>query len=97
VGGEVGVLGQRAFGPTFGMISGNLSYHLPLALPRVDPFATGGLTFIAGSGAAGLYNVGGGVNFWFLPKIGARFEIRDHVWSSESRQFLDYRFGITFR
>ena len=98
VGGEVGYLWGRQFAPSLAVISGNGVFHVPVTGTRFDPFGTLGATVATnGSGAGYLTNFGGGVNYWFRPRFGGRFEIRDHYWHGEGLHLTDFRFGLSFR
>jgi hypothetical protein len=46
-----------------------------------------------------MLHYGGGLNYWFRPRLAIRFEIRDHVWSPEGTyvHFTSIRGGISFR
>jgi hypothetical protein len=98
VGAEVGGIWGRRFASSLAVISGNGVFHLPLSGSLLDPFATLGVTVLTNGSSAGyLTNYGGGANYWFRPRLVARFEIRDHYWHSESIHLTDFRFGIAFR
>ncbi len=95
VGAELGILG---FHNTYGVFSANGYYHLP---PhdrdrRFDPFLTVGYSGFVLGGGASLVNFGGGMNYWFLERLGVRLEFRDHYWSRDpvSRQFWGVRLGV---
>ena len=99
-GGELGVLAGH---DSFGFFSGNGYYHLPVSRAsdrRLDPFVTGGggVALRVFGNSAGLVNFGGGVNYWFLQRLGVRLEIRDMVApdSFDSRHFWGFRFGLAF-
>ena len=93
-------------GDGIGMFSINGSYHFLKASKdrKVVPFLTGGYTgFMKGDYVNGI-NVGGGVNYWFKPRVGLRFEFRNSVWLEDSvwafadgMNFWNVRIGLTFR
>ncbi len=66
---------------------------------KIDPFVTGGVSAIISGGGAPMVHYGGGLNYWFHPRVALRFEFRDHVWLSEGEQvhFTGFRAGLTFR
>jgi hypothetical protein len=84
VGGELGVLAGHN---SFGFVSANGSYHFNVpGGSKVHPFVTGGLGTtlnLVGSGEL-LANVGGGVNYWFLRRLGLRVELRDMIGAGSS-------------
>ena len=110
IGGELGYLAnQESIGDGIGTFSINGSYHfLKSSKPgKVVPFVTGGYTgFLVTGGYTGSFrgdyangiNFGAGINYWFKPRVGLRFEFRDNVWLPENAQhFFNFRVGLTFR
>jgi hypothetical protein len=101
IGAEIGALGfTRQFGDTvMGTFSPNGYYHFVHGQDvKADPFVTGGYTLMFRSGHANLANFGGGMNYWFHPRLGARLEFRDHVNTTGSIvHFWGFRFGVAFR
>lgn len=62
----------------------------------VRPFVMGDLSLLT-FGAAGLLNVGGGVDYWRGRRSGLLFEIHDDIFVSDStaaQALLSFRFGI---
>ena len=100
VGAELGALGPRQhFGSdVVGLFSPNGYYHFVHGKgAKVDPFVTGGYSLMFRSGHANLGNFGAGVNYWFHSRVGARFEFRDHIYSSGSTaHYWGFRFGVAF-
>jgi Outer membrane protein beta-barrel domain len=97
VGAEIGYLAPfRASGDGVGLFSGDLSYHFGRA-SKLVPFVTGGYSAIFRSGASHGGNVGGGVHYWIKDHVGLRFEVRDHVFSSDSPHLFQFRVGLSFR
>jgi hypothetical protein len=66
---------------------------------KLDPFVTGGLSGLVSRGAGVMAHYGGGVNYWFHPRVALRLEFRDHVWLTEGEQvhFTGGRIGLSFR
>jgi hypothetical protein len=53
---------------------------------------------IFGDGIGAGFHAGGGVNYWFKERLGARFEFRAHVpVNTDLQPFYGFRVGITFR
>jgi hypothetical protein len=100
-GGEIGALGPTSgFAENvLGVVSLNGYYHFLHETRRVDPFVTGGYSLLFRSGHANTGNFGVGVNYWFVPKIGAKLEFRDHVWPVDGSHihYWGVRFGLDFR
>src|SRR5690349_8483835 len=68
LGAEIGAMGLRRdfVDSAFGVFSPNGYYHfIHGRRVRVDPFITGGYTLFFRYGHANLFNVGGGLNYWF--------------------------------
>lgn len=101
VGGEIGYLGAtRKLSEGFGVFSPNVSYHFLNATKsgKLVPFVTGGYSLLFRSDVAHAGNFGGGVNYWFKDRIGARLEFRDHVVGhSGLGHFFGFRIGLAFR
>jgi hypothetical protein len=97
-----GVLPSRRVGSeSFGIFSLNAYYH-PLLERRpgkLDPFVTTGYSLAFRTDTANLWNVGGGMNYWFHDKMGLLVEFRDHPWKTGSvtTHYWGFRFGISFR
>jgi hypothetical protein len=98
---EIGALGPRQnFGDgVVGLVSPNGYYHfVHRKRLKADPFVTGGYSLMFRSGRINLYNFGGGFNYWFRRGLGARFEFRDHVYTSgRAVHYWGIRFGLAFR
>ncbi len=101
VGAELGFLAPREdVGEGLGVFSPNGYYHFPGRNKdrKVDPFVTAGYTLFFRSGHANLWNVGGGVNYWFAKRVGMKLELRDHIWSDGGTlHYWGVRIGVTFR
>ncbi len=99
-GAEIGAMGvSRYFVDSgFGVFSLNGYYHFVHGRGvKVDPFVTGGYTLFFRSGHADLFNVGGGLNYWFYRRLGFRVEVRDHVLTDgEAVHYWSVRFGLAF-
>jgi len=101
VGAEIGALGPKEdFSCAVGVFSANGYYHFIHGRDRrADPFVTGGYTLAFRSGSANLFNLGGGVNYWFSERLGLRVEVRDQVWRSccGTAHYWGVRLGLAFR
>jgi len=74
---------------------------------KLDPFVTAGYTALFSDGALNAFNLGGGVNWWFVRHAGLRLEFRDHITqtsftfistrASETIQLPEFRVGVAFR
>ncbi|HYP28159.1 MAG TPA: hypothetical protein VE262_15700 [Blastocatellia bacterium] len=100
-GGEVSYLTRfNRFSDGIGLASANVSYHFKGndSSRKVVPFVTGGasLGFRGGENAGG-GNFGGGAQYWFSERVGARFEVRTHVFSSDSPFNVGFRVGLSFK
>ncbi len=101
IGGELGYLGLvHGMGEGLGLGSLNGLYIFRgRSHPKLDPFVTGGLSLAIGNGgASGAANFGGGIQYWFHPKVGLRVELRDYVpTESFSEHLFTVRIGIALR
>jgi len=100
VGGEVGYLAPfRSAGDGIGILSVNPSYHFRNASGsgRFVPFVTGGFSLAFRNGSSGGGNFGAGVQYWMKDHVGLRFEFRDHIFSSDTPHFFQFRVGLSFR
>jgi len=98
VGGEVG-FHQFLSSLNFGLASATVGYHfVNRKRPgRFDPFVNfspAGLYFGPGTGGAG--GIGGGLNYWFKPRMGLRTEVRFQVLAAEEALAV-FRIGLSFR
>jgi hypothetical protein len=98
-GAELAVL--AAGGDALGMASLNGVYHFvqsPYRRKGFVPFVTGGIT--SGSAGDGVSNsggnIGGGMTWWFLERLGLRLEVRDYIFGGGSN-CAALRLGISFR
>jgi len=89
-----------------GVGSVNGSYHLfgRQSRRKVDPFVSGGYSVYFGDRTRlpSGFNVGGGLNLWFIKHAALRLEIRgqdgiSQGGSSQFTRFAAFRFGMTFR
>jgi len=84
------------------VVSANGSYHFrQSASQKLVPFGTAGVSGFAGCGdgcgAAGAFNFGGGINYWFRPNRGLRVEGRDYVLADYSGGHKwEMRIGFAF-
>ena len=96
VGAEIGYLtSSRSAGNGIGLASVNGSYHFNRS-GKARPFLTGGASVAFSGFAAGGGNFGGGVNYWMNNRFGLRFEVRDHIFSSDSPHIVIFRVGLSF-
>lgn len=99
VGAEIGALGpRRRFSDVAGVFSPNGSYHFVQDRnAKADPFVTAGYSLMFRSGHANLFNFGVGMNYWFRRHLGARFEFRDHLYTSGGTlHYWGFRVGLTY-
>ncbi len=100
IGGEVGaVLPANDVQNAVGLLSINGYYHFVHEHEKFDPFVTGGYTLGFRGATVNLFNVGGGMNYWFISRLGAKVEFRDHIWtpSGATVHAWGVRLGLTFR
>lgn len=101
IGAELGGLGptQNFTNNVLGVFSPNGYYHfIHGGTLKADPFVTGGYTLLFRNGHLNLFNFGGGMNYWFHRRLGARLEFRDHVYTQGATlHYWGFRFGLSFR
>jgi hypothetical protein len=98
LGAEVGYLAPfRRAGDGFGIFSPNISYHFSNGSSKLVPFVTGGYSLAFRNATSSGGNFGGGVQYWVKEHVGLRFEFRDHIFSSDSPHFYQFRVGLSFR
>ena len=104
-GGAEGLLGRFSVGADAGLLDQSPFFSLgggfyAPALGRgksVVPFFKGGVTALSSDSPTWIH-FGGGVDYWPRPRVGLRFELRDHVASGASdAHVLGVRFGIVTR
>lgn len=97
LGADIGYLAPfRAGGQGIGIFSANGSYHFQRSKSKLVPFVTGGYSLAFRSFTSSGGNFGGGVQYWMKDHLGLRFEFRDHVFSSDSPHFYQFRVGLSF-
>jgi hypothetical protein len=97
LGAEIGYLAPfESASDGFGIFSVNPSYHFKTSNSKLVPFVTGGYSLAFRSGSASGGNFGGGVQYWMKDHLGLRLEFRDHVFSSDSPHFYQFRVGLSF-
>lgn len=97
LGAEIGYLAPFKSGSDgFGIFSVNPSYHFKTSNSKLVPFVTGGYSLAFRSGSSSGGNFGGGVQYWMKDHLGLRVEFRDHVFSSDSPHFYQFRVGLSF-
>ncbi len=95
---EVGAvaLRQAINDSALGVLSLNGYYHFVHAKDlKADPFVTGGYSLFIRQGHVNLFNFGGGLNYWFHRRLGARLDVRDHVHTPI--HYWGFRVGLAFR
>ena len=101
IGAELAYLTPFRFpGDGLGTFSVNVSRHFlkTSGSEKVVPFLTGGYTGFFREGYANGVNFGAGVNYWFKPRVGLRFEVRDNILvQDDAHHHLNFRVGLTFR
>lgn len=82
----------------FGLLTPQFGYHFINRDKPVkwDPFVTLGAGLAFAGAAAGTGNLGGGVTYWFKPRLGIRVEYRSHVVAYEEG-LQTFRIGVSFR
>lgn len=88
------------------MLSVDVSYHprVRSSSMEVDPFLDGGFSLgwepVSDGQHTSFFSLGGGVTYWWNPRQGIRFELRDAVTLNEPQtgyHFLGFRVGYTWR
>ena len=100
VGAELGALFPRGnIEGSVGIFSLDGYYHFLHGQQKADPFFAAGYTLGFRGERANLFNFGGGVNYWFIPHLGIKAELRDQVWtpSNATVHAWGFRFGLNFR
>ncbi len=93
VGAEAGgITGSNVFGT--GSINGSFHFKRFTSNPKLDPFVSGGYSwgfqlFDSQNG----FNVGGGVNYWFLRHLAIRAEVRDFGLNT-TYSGMEHNFGV---
>ena len=97
MGAEIGYLAPfRSGGNGIALFSSGPSYHFNRS-SKLVPFVTGGYSAAFRNGASHGGHFGGGVHYWMKDHVGLRFEVRDHVFSSDSPHLFQFRVGLSFR
>jgi hypothetical protein len=100
IGGEAGALiPTQQFGSAVALLSVNPAVYFRPGRPRLDPYVAGGVGVLTRGGSAFVWNIGGGVNYWFSNHVGLRIDVRDHIWPTEGTNLhlAGVRFGLAFR
>jgi hypothetical protein len=94
---EFGRIGTNRFGVAHLSIDG--IYQTTGTNGKVSSFIVGGLSrFFDSYRGINTLNVGGGVKLWARPRVGVRFEVRDHIYAGAGFvQALSFRVGVAFR
>ena len=74
-------------------------YHFKTKDQRLDPFVVGGWGMLADWDCViGTIGVGGGLNYWTSPRVGARVEFKDNIGLTDNGFHMPgVRVGITLR
>lgn len=99
IGAEAGFMGpwrDLRYGIGIGSVNGSWYFRRRGA---VLPFVTGGYSVYVRNGATSGFNAGGGVDWWFQPRLGLKVEIRDHSGAGNMRgtHLWAIRAGLIFR
>jgi hypothetical protein len=98
-GGDIsGVYPFRCLSCIIGVVDLNGGFHFNAGRTdrKLEPFVTAGYSFYFRGDSASGSNFGGGIVYWFKPKLGLRFEVREHRIQS-SHAFTQFRIGLSFR
>jgi hypothetical protein len=99
LGADAGYFRFQNGGVGFGIGNLDIGYHfVNRKRPgKVDPFVRGTVAGLAAStgGAAAAWGAGGGVNYWFKPRVAFRTEFRVHAIAGE--RIAMGRIGFAFR
>ncbi len=84
-----------------GNANANVGYHFLAGRKNTkwDPFVSGGYSILFREGAVSGVNYGGGVVYWFTPRLGIRTEGRGYSISSGGSygSMAEIRVGLSFR
>lgn len=90
-------------GYTAGMAAATPAFHFMAkdSPSKFDPFINGGVSVMFNTGSVSLPMAlfGGGLNYSVSPRLGMRFEYRDHVWSPEAEEWVQlaaFRVGMVY-
>lgn len=100
IGGELGaLLPANEVANAVGLVSIDGYYHFVHGHEKFDPFVTGGYTLGFRSATVNLFNIGGGMNYWLISRLGFKVELRDHIWtpSDATVHAWGVRLGLAFR
>ncbi len=100
VGGELSAITSTHFTGIVGLADVNgYGHFIPNRHSRFDPFVTAGYSLMFRDGHMNLFNVGGGMNYWFRKTVGLRVEFRDHILrdSGRAEHYAAWRVGFSFR
>ena len=88
---------QGGFENGFGLFSPGVLYQFQRT-SKVVPFVNGGYSLAFRSDVLNMVYFGGGVNYWPKNRLGLRFEFRDQLSPSDTRDnLLQFRIGLLFR
>lgn len=99
VGGEIGyVFPREAFVYGVGLLSVNTSYHWNAGTHwKIQPFVTGGYSFLFRGESENRLNFGGGLTYWMANHAGLRVEYRQYEAVSYRNSLREVRLGLALR
>jgi len=77
-------------------VNGGYHFNAGRADRKIEPFVTAGYSLYFRGETANGWNYGGGIVYWFKPRLGLRLEVRDHRIERYSA-FTQFRIGLSFR
>ena len=96
---DAGYLSVAEFDPALLSLAPAFVYEFPVDR-KLKPYVRGGMTFLVADGGAagGLWNLGGGVNYWFKNRMGVKVEVRNSFDGSAFQDgLLDFMAGLIFK
>jgi hypothetical protein len=96
---EIGYLTPfRDMGLGVGVFSVDGFYRFSKSGSRAEPFVVGGYSLLFRNGVGNGINLGGGIDYWFMKKLGVRVEFRDYFNPNYlNDHIIQGRIGVTFR
>jgi hypothetical protein len=96
---EIGYLAPfRELNQGVGVFSLDGIYRFHKSKSKIEPFLAGGYSVFFRRGTAHGANLGGGIDYWFLKKLGLRLEFRDYFQMNyPGDHLIQGRVGFAFR